>query len=410
MFDSEIPQGFGSMPTSEVLGVLLATVDPDELSGNDRVELLRARARLAAHMQALVLADMVSVADAIRDLDGLDEEIAFEAAAAEIRAALRLTRRAADAQLTFALAVRRRLPSLWTAIAKGQIDVARAKIIERGTSHLDEPVARRVTREVLTYASGLTTSQLAARIRKLCVDEDPDDATERYRTAVEERRVVVESSTDGTAHLSGYDLPPDRVAAISARINHLARRLRSSSESRTMDQLRADVFLDLLDGKQTATGGTVEVRVDIETLTRLEEHAGELAGFGPVIAEIARKVADRYRDGRWRYVVTDPATGLPVDAGTLRRRPSTQQQRAVEASNPTCIFPGCRMPASGCDLDHRTPYAEGGLTSVGNLVPLCRHDHRIRHVAGWTHEPLPGGDHRWTSRLGRVYTTSGRSP
>jgi 5-methylcytosine-specific restriction endonuclease McrA len=68
------------------------------------------------------------------------------------------------------------------------------------------------------------------------------------------------------------------------------------------------------------------------------------------------------------------------------------------------------MPATDCDLDHRIPWAEGGQTSVEQLVPLCRHDHQIRHRFGWKHQPLANGDHQWISRLGHQYTTSGLPP
>lgn len=67
------------------------------------------------------------------------------------------------------------------------------------------------------------------------------------------------------------------------------------------------------------------------------------------------------------------------------------------------------MPAEDCDLDHMTPYGESGATSVTNLAPLCRHDHRLRNV-GWTYRRLDTGDYEWTSRLGLTYHTSGRSP
>ena len=68
------------------------------------------------------------------------------------------------------------------------------------------------------------------------------------------------------------------------------------------------------------------------------------------------------------------------------------------------------MPAVDCDLDHRQPWAHGGPTTIDNLAPLCRHHHQIRHHSGWTHRPLPNGDHIWTSRLGHTYTTSGLPP
>ncbi len=178
-----------------------------------------------------------------------------------------------------------------------------------------------------------------------------------------------------------------------------------------MDQLRADVFLDLLEGTRhkTRSSGAVHLTVDLDTLAGLTDHPGELNGFGPVIADIARNVADHQPDAQWRYIVTDTATGEPLHTGTTRRRPTASQRRTVEAQDQTCVFPGCRMPAADCDLDHRTSWAEGGATIPGNLGPLCRPDHRLKH-AGWTLERLTQGKYRWTSRLGHTYTTSPKPP
>ena len=81
----------------------------------------------------------------------------------------------------------------------------------------------------------------------------------------------------------------------------------------------------------------------------------------------------------------------------------------VEAMHPTCVFPGCRMPSVGCDLDHTTPHSHGGLTTDRDLAPLCRHDHCARHN-GWAYQRLSNGTHRWTSPLGHTYTTSGTPP
>jgi hypothetical protein len=100
----------------------------------------------------------------------------------------------------------------------------------------------------------------------------------------------------------------------------------------------------------------------------------------------------------------------PIHTDITRRRPATTQRRNVEARNPTCVFPGCRIPAIRSDLDHRTPWADGGPTTEANLGPLCRHDHNIRHQHGWTYQPLPNSDHQWTSRLGHTHTTSETPP
>jgi hypothetical protein len=202
------------------------------------------------------------------------------------------------------------------------------------------------------------------------------------------------------------------VAAISRRIDRLARSLKRAGDPRGIDQIRADVYLDVLSGLHGDTkGGVIDLHVDLETLALLAEAPGEIAGYGPVIADIARQVTENQRGGQWRYTVTDPRTGLPVADGTTRRRPTAAQRRRVETRDRVCYFPGCRMPATQCDLDHRTPWAEQHRTSTDGLDAGCRHDHvTVRHRLGWTHQLLPGGDHLWTSPLGHQYTKSGKPP
>ena len=410
MFDS-LPEFFEKMPPGPELAAFLSGIDVASLSGADRIVMLRAHQRLAAHYAAQSYRDMASVADAMVDIEGLDDRAtADESAAAEVRAALRLTRRSADAEMTLALDLQRRLPGVLESLMTGNIDVRRARTISRHTAHLPDLTARVVVDRVLADAPRLTTGQLAARIRRLAMEVDPEDAVDRYDHAHDGRRFAIEANPDGTADIFGVALAPDRVMEISARINRLAKGLRGPGERRTMDQLRADVFVDLLRGRTTSSGGSVHVRVDLTTLAELADSPGDLAGYGPVVAEIARNVAASQSGARWSYDVVHPETGDPVETGALRRRPSASQRRAVSARNETCIFPGCRMPSVDCDLDHTAPWSEGGSTTVDNLAPLCRHDHRLRHEAGWSHRPLGAGDHEWTSPLGRRYTTSGRSP
>jgi hypothetical protein len=395
-----------------LLAVMLTSVEYEHLSGYDQIVVLKARQRMASFFQAQVCESMASISQLMNQLEG-DPEVAHDSAAAEIGVALRLTRRAADSDLALAVDLKDRLPEVWKALAAGKIDLRRARVIVSGTAHLSEESAREVAGRILEAATRLTTGQLGALIRRVCVQADPDDAATRYGEAVDSRRIETEPSVDGTAHLFGLDLPPDRVQGAMQRINDLALGLKTADESRTLDQIRADVFLDLLDGKHYARGnrrGTVDIHVDLITLARLSEDPGELAGFGPVIADIARQVAENQPGAEWRWTLTHPASGQTIDNGTIRRRPTTAQRRHVEARNRHCVFPGCRMPAVDCDLDHRQQWAHGGPTKVKNLAPLCRHHHNVRHHANWTHQALTNGDYQWTSRLGHTYTTSGHPP
>jgi hypothetical protein len=408
--DAWVPEGIDTVPPGYVLAAMLDDIDLESCSGFDRVRVVAAHQRMASHYAARTYGAMASVVEVMK-ADPDEAGFAEEAATAEVAAALRLTRRAADIEMTFALELKRRLPAVWESLCGGAIDVRRARVIVNTTLHLSMAKARNVVEQIIAEAAGLTTGQLGARIRRLCIQVEPDDAAQRYRHAVDDRRVLAEATVDGTANVFGLDLPPDRVAAGMSHVNQLARNLCGEGETRTMDQLRADVFLDLIGGSGTDAGrGTLDINVDLTTLTGLDDHPGELAGYGPVIADIARQVAKHQRNTEWRWTLIDPDTGMPIDGGIARRRPTTAQRRSVQARNRTCVHPGCRMPATDCDIDHRITWAENHATETDNLAPLCRHHHTLRHNAGWSYKPLPGGDYEFTTPLGHTYTTSGRSP
>jgi hypothetical protein len=370
-------------------------------------------ARQLAHVQAEFYASMVAVADAAADSAGSDVELAQDLAASEIRAALTLTRRAADAQLDLARDLTERHPKVWEALHQGEIDLPRARVIIDQTSHLEETTARRVAEVALEKAGKETTGQLRARIQRLVISVDPDSARERYEVRLIDRRVVIEATETGTANLLGLDLPPADTTAAMRRINRMARAAKTGDDPRTMDQIRADILLDLLNGREPnqsrGDGAVIDIRVDLTTLTGLDDNPAQIPGWGPVISDIARQVAEQQDQTQWRVTVTDPDTGLPVHVGTTRRRPTTSQRRNIEAVALTCVFPGCRIPARDSDLDHRQAWAEGGPTQEANLEPLCRHDHRLKH-AGWKLDKLVTGEYHWTSPLGLKYTVDPRAP
>ncbi|MEN8239499.1 MAG: DUF222 domain-containing protein, partial [Actinomycetota bacterium] len=387
------------MQPGPFLAIAVSGIDLDGLSVEDRIVVLRAYQRLSSHYTAQVYAAMVSVVDSFENDEGYDRCWACEATAHELRCALHLTRRSADVEVSFAVDLCERLPRVWEALLEGLIDRPRARTIVWQTTHLTDDEARAVVDRIIDRAPELTTGQLVAQIRKLAVAVDPEAATRRQQRAVEDRRVVTEATDACTANLLALDLPPGRAAAVSHRINEIARTLHGPHESRTMDQLRADVFLDLLTGTKSAgKGATVDIRVELDILAGLSEASGDLAGYGPVIADIARQVADDQHKATWRYTVVDD--GMPIATGTTRRRPTAAQQRFVEATHPTCVFPGCRVTATECDLDHTIAWKDGGPTTTGNLAPLCRHDHTMRHKLGWTYQILANNDIEWTSPTG----------
>ncbi|MEA1902930.1 MAG: DUF222 domain-containing protein, partial [Actinomycetota bacterium] len=257
-------------------------------------------------------------------------------------------------------------------------------------------------------APDLTTGQLSSRIRKLAIEADPDAAQNLMELSMSERKVVAEPNLEGTAALIISQCSPDSVYAARDHINLLARRLKTADEARNIDQLRADVALGLLTGSIAAGGtraGSVNINIDLTTLARLDDHPGDLAGYGPINAELARKVAQAQTKGSWTATITDPETGEPLDVVSIRRRPTTKQQRMIRALHPTCTFTGCSMPADDSDLDHIIDYAKGGKTLVCNHQPLCRRHHMAKHRGGWRPRRVSRTRIEWTSPLGHTYRT-----
>ncbi len=416
MFDA-LPPGFADLPPGPELAGALATIVVDRLTGYDRVVALQAEARMEAHYAARKTRAMVAVRDALAAefaADPVPGDDADEAALAEIQAALCLTGAAAASWYADALALRNRVPAVWEALAAGRIDAVRARVLVDETAHLEPDAGREVVDAVLGWAADRTTTQIKRRVRRLALALAPAAAAERFETALEERRVEAYPNPDGTTNLVGVNLPAHRVAAISAYLTRLARRLRRNGDPRTMDQLRADLLVELLSGRRAdgpgEATGFVELRVDIATLVGLDELPGDLGGYGPVVADLARQLALASPHLEWRYVIADPDTGRIRQVGTTRRRPSARMRRFVTARDPTCPYPGCVASTGDAEIDHIRPWSEGGLTTPDNLAPPCPKHHQLRHRNGWTYTAFGDADYLWTSRLGHQYVASGQPP
>jgi hypothetical protein len=148
----------------------------------------------------------------------------------------------------------------------------------------------------------------------------------------------------------------------------------------------------------------LQITVSRDTLLGLSQEPGELAGYGPVTASVARQHADVA--GIWHRIITDPL-GQLLDHPRRSYHPSPALAAHVIARDGTCRWPGCHRPARQCHLDHRQPWPEGP-TSSGNLGCLCVFDHHMKHRSGWVVDPARPGEHpatiHWTSRTGRSYT------
>lgn len=138
--------------------------------------------------------------------------------------------------------------------------------------------------------------------------------------------------------------------------------------------------------------GIVELLIPAALLTELTDDPDLHPEWAGVLGDIAAQYQQRYGH-RERLLDSTPTARFPNAA--LRRH--------LEVRDRICVWPGCRFPAVQADKDHTIDHACGGTTTSDDLEPLCRHDHLLKHRAGWRLAQPEPGVFEWTSPLGRTY-------
>ncbi len=108
---------------------------------------------------------------------------------------------------------------------------------------------------------------------------------------------------------------------------------------------------------------------------------------GPhVTAETSRRIAC---DASILRLIEDEE-GEPLSIGRKSRVIPPAIRRALRARDDGCRFPGCTNTfyIDGHHIEH---WADGGETSLGNLVQLCRRHHRLVHEGGFACEKDANG-------------------
>jgi hypothetical protein len=437
--------------------------DLDEFDLVEAVAAWERQAAFAHAQQVKALAELVSrpmFARLSSLRDGVDP---VRAAALEISARLRISLREADQRIDLALALARDSTATLAALEQGRVDYWRAKTLTDGIAVLaDRSTARRVEDELLQVAGELSRAGLRTKVATAVAAADPAAAEQRHQRAWQDREVRCRPEPDGMGStwslMSAYDTATlDHV--LDAAADGLAHA--NPGDPRTHAQRRADALAHLAHtawqaghigatagdcssscggGCTCSAGGSgsrrdgsdgsprygrrrsargcrcgcggagmirlrqgrrpqIAVLVPYSTLIGIDEHPAELAGYGPLPASVARRIA---ADGTWRRVLTDPATGQLLDYGTTRYRPPQDLVDHVVMRDQTCCGIACTRPASACDIDHTIGYPDGP-TADWNLGPPCRPHHNGKTHAGWHLSQADPGHFHWRSPTGHHY-------
>jgi hypothetical protein len=264
-------------------------------------------------------------------------------------------------------------PATRAALTAGEVSLAQAAEIVAIPEHEPELLA-------LARSSGLRTVKDTARKRRL-EGVDPEELHAKQHAA---REFVHWKDELGMIRFRGALPPINGVAFVNrldAQTDREWRAARREKRDEPRAALAADAFIQFVgegSGSARSTAAEVVFVVDSRAYQRGHAHPGEpchVIGGGPIPVNVVR---DRMEDAFVKVVLHDG-----VDIQTVAhhgRRRSAELNTALELGAPpafngvVCAEPGCNR-TYGLQWDHVDPCANGGLTSLGNMQPLCTPHH-----------------------------------
>jgi hypothetical protein len=311
-------------------------------------------------------------------------------------------------QLNIALCLSTHFAFVWELCLGGRIDSYRASIIADAARYgLDKPdeyaaLACRVdaflTRRLkplddipdsdLESVVHCSPKQLRNKLTYEINKIRSADAEARHRKAKAARDVRATDGDDGMSWLT-ITASTDQVQLAGHRLTLAAKDLRRRGDERTLDQLRSDLAIDLLAGREagvplpTYARPVVNLTVPIQTVMGLSDDPGVLSGGQVIPAGLARVIAQT-PGSTWHRMLTDP----PVGWSSSRRAATSRPRRSGRGRALHLLSLGMRHP-----LDR------GGARSPGRMAPR---PHRAGEpMAGLQGRPQGQARPRLRDRAGR---------
>ncbi|MCL2595454.1 MAG: HNH endonuclease [Promicromonosporaceae bacterium] len=376
------------------------------------------------------------------------EYLSCGAITAEIAVDAHLTEYNVGGRMHAAQRLAERAPRTLAGAFCGEVSWRNASLVADAVSDLDPVVADRLDAAVAERAGRLNPTAFKRTLRTTRERIHPIKPSTRHAEAATKRYASLDPANDGMAYLTIYSTAATLGAAYD-RVEKLAKQARTVGDTRTQEQLRADVACALLldDGTLDLTAVAAAVAAEAGDADTLEPTPGErwltrhslgvltravrprvyvtipmltllgqddtpasLNGHIPIDPETARELCGQATS--FTRLLTDPIQGdvLATDARTYR--PPADLAQYVTLRDGTCRFPGCGAKAARCDLDHTIPFDitgnnAGGPTAATNLAALCRKHHTLKHQTTFTVHQAPATNSTltWETPLHHIAVT-----
>ncbi len=280
------------------------------------------------------------------------------------------------------------LPRISQVFAEGRLSFSKVRALTR--------IAAPHSEEWLLNLALTGTAIHVERLVRIARRFGPDAALEAAQRAEAARRVTWRWDHDGSLVLVAR-LPPDLgalvIKALDAAtappptppantddVTAVTPTPETSLHARRADALATVAETFLASGPREGSGAERhQVQVIVEVGAAHGQAQAHIDG-GPAIAlDTARRLAC---DCSVVTLAERPGRDV-LDVGRRTRSIPPAIARALRRRDGGCRFPGCSNERF-VDGHHVHHWADGGKTSLDNLVLLCRHHHRLVHEGGFT--------------------------
>lgn len=388
----------------ELMVAELSEVNPFQDSVDRLGAIERARSVLFAD-EAIELMGMVRMAVAEAGPNA-NIDLVVRSVTAEVAIARHLSDRTIQSRMSEAWRLVEDFPFTLHALEGGRVSVAHARVLMAEGMTIQDP-QRRVDYEsaVLERADSVTPGRLRRLARAAASSIAEVSFEDRHAKAMEDRSVSCTERDNGMSEIVAV-IPTILAEGVMDRLTQLGKVVKAA-DPRTLGQLRADLFCDLLltaqpTGHPHAALDAIraEVAILIPALALLGEcdEPATILGGGPIGMSDALRLGGNAPS--LVRVITHPVTDVVL--ATDNYRPTEKLKRYLRRRDGRCRCPSCNRSAWRSDIDHTVPYSEGGPTEPGNLACLCPGHHTIKHLPGWSLRQLEPGVLEWTTPHGIV--------
>jgi hypothetical protein len=276
-----------------------------------------------------------------------------------------------------------KLPKTDARFATGALSYSKVRAMTRIADESNEDYLLMIAKRGTAHH----VEKLVSRYRRVERLKDAEAACTTY----DNRRLDYHYDSDGCLVIKGR-FPAEQGALIVKALEmamerrHCEERSDEAISTRRADAL-AEVAEEYMNSEPVPNSTADRYQVVVHVSAENSAECPHIEDGPDVSAETSRRIACECSV----LGVREGENGEPLSIGRKSRSIPPAMRRALRIRDGGCRFPGCTHDKF-VDGHHIHHWADGGGTSLDNLVTLCRHHHHLVHEGGFSCEKTSEGE------------------